>query len=96
MDASGFFYQGSGDKVIQISLNFLYYNYDSFQVRCFSCGISIFAWTPDDTPFGEHTRWSSSCDFLKKIKAEEELQMQQIKVETDEKCDDQGFDTARE
>lgn len=38
------------------------------EVQCFSCGIRIFDWQPQDDPLSEHLRWSKNCKFANRIK----------------------------
>lgn len=40
------------------------------EVQCFSCGIRIYDWQPDDDPLDEHLRWSKNCKFANIIKNE--------------------------
>lgn len=41
-----------------------YYLGKNDSVRCFKCDISLHNWDPDDTPWGEHKRWSPQCPLV--------------------------------
>ncbi|MDP0589516.1 MAG: RING-HC finger protein [Candidatus Endonucleobacter bathymodioli] len=40
-------------------------------VRCFSCGLGLHHWDPDDNPLVEHARWAPKCAYLRKYKGAE-------------------------
>ncbi|XP_053555686.1 baculoviral IAP repeat-containing protein 1 [Bombina bombina] len=44
-----------------------YYTGISDAVKCFTCGVSIRSFEPDDEPNTEHLKFSPRCEFLKKI-----------------------------
>lgn len=41
-----------------------YYLGTSDSVKCFKCGISLHNWDPEDTPWGEHQKWSPRCPMV--------------------------------
>ena len=41
-----------------------YYLGSSDSVKCFKCGISLHNWDPEDTPWGEHLKWSPRCPMV--------------------------------
>lgn len=41
-----------------------YYLGQNDSVRCFKCSISLHNWDPDDTPWGEHMKWSPQCPLV--------------------------------
>lgn len=34
------------------------------KVKCFSCGVTLHQWEPDDSAYLEHARWSPNCKYL--------------------------------
>lgn len=53
------------------------------EVECFSCGIRICDWQPQDDPLSEHLRWSKNCKFanlMKNLNTIEELVENVVKV----------------
>ncbi|AJD20163.1 IAP_b [Tipula oleracea nudivirus] len=42
-----------------------YYTNVSDQVCCFSCGVNIYGWQPNDNPWEQHVFLSKNCNFLK-------------------------------
>ena len=41
-----------------------YYLGKNDSVKCFTCSISLHNWDPDDTPWGEHKKWSPQCPLV--------------------------------
>ena len=41
-----------------------YYLGTNDSVKCFKCGISLHNWDPEDTPWGEHQKWSPRCPLV--------------------------------
>ncbi len=35
--------------------------------KCFSCNVQVKSWESTDDPFGEHSRWSRDCNYLKMV-----------------------------
>lgn len=42
-----------------------YYTGTGDKVRCFSCGVGVMVWEPNDDPWTEHAKWSENCVYLK-------------------------------
>lgn len=42
--------------------------------RCFFCGVGLRGWEDSDCPRKQHTKFSSSCEYLLKLKEEESIQ----------------------
>ncbi|KAK3591095.1 hypothetical protein CHS0354_035906 [Potamilus streckersoni] len=58
-----------------------YYAGFSDCVRCFYCGVGLRHWMSEDDPWIEHTRWSSSCRYVLKMKGEEFVSLVKMAVE---------------
>lgn len=41
-----------------------YYLGTGDNVKCYKCGRGLCNWDPDDTPWGEHLKWSSDCPLV--------------------------------
>uniref|UniRef100_A0A8C5LM73 Uncharacterized protein n=1 Tax=Leptobrachium leishanense TaxID=445787 RepID=A0A8C5LM73_9ANUR len=65
-----------------------YYTGISDAVKCFSCGISLYSFEPEDDPYIEHMKHSSSCEVLctmthiKPIQGEAERQVKPLHVKS--------------
>ena len=42
-----------------------YYTGSGDRVECFRCGIILAGWEPQDTPWGEHEKWSKDCPLVR-------------------------------
>lgn len=42
-----------------------YYTGEEDKTKCFRCGVILAGWEPEDTPWGEHERWSQDCHLVK-------------------------------
>lgn len=47
-----------------LSVAGFYYLGTGDSVKCFKCGISLHNWDPEDTPWGEHLKWSPRCPMV--------------------------------
>ena len=47
-----------------------YYTGVADKVRCYSCGVELNRWEPNDIPWVEHARFSPTCEFLRAKKTE--------------------------
>lgn len=41
-----------------------YYTGEDDKVQCFKCNVILAGWDPEDTPWGEHKRWSKDCPLV--------------------------------
>eukprot|EP00105_Crassostrea_gigas_P044871 XP_019929019.1 PREDICTED: baculoviral IAP repeat-containing protein 7-B [Crassostrea gigas] len=51
------------------SAGFFYAGYGDC-CKCFSCGIGLGKWEPEDNPWVEHARWSQECPFILQMKGQ--------------------------
>lgn len=42
-----------------------YYTGEADKAQCFKCNVILAGWDPEDTPWGEHKRWSKDCPLVK-------------------------------
>ena len=56
--------QDSAVRPWELSEAGFYYMGTGDGVKCFRCGIELANWEPEDTPWGEHQRWSPHCPLV--------------------------------
>lgn len=49
----------------------LFYTGNGDRVVCFSCGLGLKHWDPDDIPIIEHAKYTAGCHYLNHLKGEE-------------------------
>lgn len=42
-----------------------YYTGEEDKAKCFQCGVILAGWEPEDTPWGEHQKWSKDCPLVR-------------------------------
>ena len=51
----------------------LFYSNVSDHVNCFSCGVTLYGWKPEDNPWREHKRLSKNCIYLSMVGVDVDL-----------------------
>jgi baculoviral IAP repeat-containing protein 7/8 len=58
----------------QLSRAGFYYTGRGDQVLCYSCGVGVKDWEPDDDPWEQHAIWYPDCDHLRQVKGSKYVQ----------------------
>ena len=56
--------QDSPVRPWELSVAGFHYMGTGDSVKCYRCGVALRNWEPEDTPWGEHKKWSSQCPLV--------------------------------